>query len=849
MSIKNMDIKVYRANDFGKVKIKLTKDNKYINQGKVELCEYAEGKIYNGAFGKIDTVNQTFFACYYDDNNLVGPRLDCSQDSFEFAYSNGNEAYTGYRIKYINNTCYLGFYSKGNFTGRMIVISKDGKISFATGKKFLSVNESKYSGIDCDSLKYEDSIRRRLFYFEDENHKSGYNTPIVYKIDGKTLYGKGLMHCSYLHSDLDVNRIEDINSTYKFGYGFYPFNDDSYFLGYVNRRNVKGFSCKGFSGPCIYRINEANIVSGFFKEDMKNDLCLLSNFKDHKYEIAIFENDKRNGFSFLVTADGVELATFKNDSKTSNDIFIDCNCNVKVFKNNKLINEVPFSLFVDESLVEEEKLNNEDYDFEKAKAIVKDKIEKEYKDFEYTIDFEKKVKDGVVYANAKVNITKYIGDSFYVIIPERTISIAQDAFVGASNKLTRIVFRNKHLLNIQEGSFKYFTNLKSLEFDKDVMISKICKESFFNTRIEEIHFPRVVQRIETGAFENCHNLVKVFVSPGCVIEDGAFPPKCAIFYENLIFATKEDKKIYEEKNKLAQKTLKENKKQFEQKLKNEKKKEAERKQLSKLSEDERLLIMYEKLMKTATGFKKDQYKKMYETTKLRIEKSNKNKNASKKSTPKTKNVKTKTTRVKSSNGFVEFLKKVGNVVVTILTSILDIILFIPRKIFSFFSEGEKSIVLPYILSTFSIIVGIVTLILGFCGVLDNIEDFFSMIPNNLLPNLYGYRLLNLYNEFVDGLKANGLNVILSVILTLFYAVVGTFEFLLNALVFIVILVCYLIYIIYGFGFIFGLGVVLIVPPVISLIKSEEKIYPLISLVFSIIITIIYYIFMYSFYFI
>ena len=56
-----------------------------------------------------------------------------------------------------------------------ILISKDGKISFATGKKFLSVNESKYSGIDCDSLKYEDSIRRRLFYFEDENHKSGYN--------------------------------------------------------------------------------------------------------------------------------------------------------------------------------------------------------------------------------------------------------------------------------------------------------------------------------------------------------------------------------------------------------------------------------------------------------------------------------------------------------------------------------------------------------------------------------------------------------------------------------------------------------------------------------------------------
>ena len=48
----------------------------------------------------MDSIKNTVNACFYKNNFFVGPRIDIDNKDFEYAYSDGNNAYFGYRISY-----------------------------------------------------------------------------------------------------------------------------------------------------------------------------------------------------------------------------------------------------------------------------------------------------------------------------------------------------------------------------------------------------------------------------------------------------------------------------------------------------------------------------------------------------------------------------------------------------------------------------------------------------------------------------------------------------------------------------------------------------------------------------
>ena len=810
MSLKSMGFKVYvDPYGFGESAIRLTREKNYVNAGKAELIEYRKNKVYDGGYVKFDTIRNTMYACIYKHNNLIGPRLNVSKGKFEYANSDGDNAYLGFRIEYKKGEYRIGYYKDGQFSGKLIILN--GKnITFAKASKYDAIIEKKQCEFKFCELNYHENPDTRKLYYEGDNH-TGSTSGIVYEYGPDRplqLHSRGIMRCPYYHNILYTTHLEDVNSVDNCGFGKYHMNDDAMFLGYVNRNGIKGNQILGFSGPCIYKQDNNHYILGYFKNDLPNDLCIACDLKSNTNTLAMYKNGKRNGFSFDMNNENLQISIFLNGAIVTSTLVINSNMDAAIFINKNQISSQQFPFDVKDDEVEEELENNESHDFKKAIKNLSKKIEEKFNVFEYEVEYEKVVKkDNIIDAKAKVKILKLKQPVYELVIPEETYDIAKDAFDYLDqellNKTRKIYIRSNHIKEIKEGMYSKLKNLCYIAIISNSAI-KICKNAFYGNEFYDLSFDKEIHYIEKGALVNCNGLKNIYVHFNCKVEEGAVPAGCNVIYQGAYFD--HEKKIQDEKNQDVAHVLKEREKQA-------KKKERKQKLDNALYDISSFFKNIFKRRKDDDSFIKGSSKKGFGLSNL-------------------------------FNGNI--LSAIG----TFFYYIFAIIFFIPgviiKTIISLFKpdddfEGGN------IASIAIIILGVAFLILGFCDVLLPIHDGFSNLVNEGIPSLFGFRLTKAYSNLITHVKVDLGNGFLSFILTLLYAIVAPFNLLLNGGVLILVLIGYILFILYGLLFIYGLGAFLILLSIIIMIKSSSKGLPIVSLIVSIGICIIYYLMFTQFY--
>ena len=810
MSLKSMGFKVHvDPYGFGESAIRLTREKNYVNAGKAELIEYRKNKVYDGGYVKFDTIRNTMYACIYKHNNLIGPRLNVSKGKFEYANSDGDNAYLGFRIEYKKGEYRIGYYKDGQFSGKLIILN--GKnITFAKASKYDAIIEKKQCEFKFCELPYHENPDTRKLYYEGDNH-TGSTSGIVYEYGPDRplqLHSRGIMRCPYYHNILYTTHLEDVNSVDNCGFGKYHMNDDAMFLGYVNRNGIKGNQILGFSGPCIYKQDNNHYILGYFKNDLPNDLCIACDLKSNTNTLAMYKNGKRNGFSFDMNNENLQISIFLNGAIVTSTLVINSNMDAAIFidKNQISLQQFPFDVKDDE--VEEELENNESHDFKKAIKNLSKKIEEKFNVFEYEVEYEKVVKkDNIIDAKAKVKILKLKQPVYELVIPEETYDIAKDAFDYLDqellNKTRKIYIRSNHIKEIKEGMYSKLKNLSYIAIISNSAI-KICKNAFYGNEFDDLSFDKEIHHIEKGALVNCNGLKNIYVHFNCKVEEGAVPAGCNVIYQGAYFD--HEKKIQDEKNQDVAHVLKEREKQA-------KKKERKQKLDNALYDISSFFKNIFKRRKDDDSFIKGSSKKGFGLSNL-------------------------------------FNRNILSAIGTFFYYIFAIIFFIPgviiKTIISLFKpdddfEGGN------IASIAIIILGVAFLILGFCDALLPIHDGFSNLVNEGIPSLFGFRLTKAYSNLITHVKVDLGNGFLSFILTLLYAIVAPFNLLLNGGVLILVVIGYILFILYGLLFIYGLGAFLILLSIIIMIKSSSKGLPIVSLIVSIGICIIYYLMFAQFY--
>lgn len=791
MAINNIGLKIHRAFNFGDCKIKITKDKKVVNLGKVELIEHVNGNIYNGSYMKLDALKQTVYGCFYHDNNLIGPRINFSNNGFEYCFSDGKNSIDGFRVLAIKDKVYIGYYDNGTFTGKMIVLHPDKSIYFAKASSFDKICETTKVKFESNITNFP--IRDRKVLFENQYHDNNNTTPIIYTwTDSRNIYGKGLMRCEHLHDDFNVNSLEDINYTNKTGFGIYPYNESSFLFGFIDRFKTKGTKSLGFYGPCILKNKMYNYSLGFYQNDLKNDICLNVDLENYKNEIACYKDGKRFGPSIVICGDELKVSHFLNNLNLSFDIIINSNMDIFKVLNDNAFEEDFYPYEIEKKEIIEETLSNEDHDFNKAIENVMPRIKQEFVDFKYKVDFEKKVKNGIVYAIPKVTILEYIGNFFVVVIPKDTVNIDRKAFSNFNKNVSsikRIIFKTEKMSSIENETFKYCNNLETIVFENNCSISKISELAFNTTAMKFVDLPKNILNTQYHSFFYCKNLKKAYVPCCCKIEEESFPPNCAIIYKDAI--TKQDEKMMEEKNKVAKKLVRKNEK-----------------------EEKKNKVKTPKIKKEKEVFEK---------------------------------------KVKKSSDVFDDIKEFladdifGNIL-RALIFVLQIILYVPmiilKPIISIFRKSDD-LENGNAISIFLVILSVVVLILGVCDLLMPIHDGFSELVNTHIPSLFGFRLTKAYSILVNNVKES--STFWGVILTILYAIVGVFNFILNIFVLILVIFGYLLYIIYGFTFIYGFGGVVFLSSLIVSIKSDKKVVPIICSIILAALAVVYYLMFSTFY--
>ena len=806
MSLKQYGYKVYGDSyGWGKSAVKLTKDRKYVSDGRIELIESRNGNIYDGGYLKMSSVSQDVYACIYKKNNLIGPRLNISKDSYQYACSDGFNSYAGFRIEYKKGVYYIGYYNNGQFVGKMILLDENGKIIFAKANKYNSIVNKKTSNIKLTNIIKESNVNNRKVYYESTDHK-GDTCAVIYEKypeDNFVIRGRGIMRCQSFYNVLHASSLERMNDIYKSGYGKYHLNDQSFLLGFVNRKVIEGIKTLGFTGPCIYHKDSNNYMIGYFDKDVPNDLCFRADLKNNYYSLSTYKNGKINGISFDMNNEQLCIAIYLNDSIVSHSLYINSNMDLSLCQNDKVLNveRFPFDVKLDE--IDEEVENNETLDFKASIKEVDKKLKEKYGCFEYEVEYEKIVNsNNLVYAKPKVKLLKLINPTYQIKIDEDVYEIAYDAF-DYNNEIARktnsVSFNSPHIKEIPFNFYYKLGCISYFSFDSKSQITKVCSKAF-DVFSEEIRLPSSVKIVEKDAFTGCCNLKTLYVNYKCQVDPNAVPEGCIIIYEGAY--TEEQKQIQNELNKVNSKIIKARQK--------EKKKKERKNALEDLIFD----IKYHFKRKKDDSYIQD---------------------------------------TKKTNSFLKLFESGQNIIGKVFsfifvilqyTILLPIIIFKP--IISLFKpdddfEGGNAI------SILVIILGIVFLILGFCDQLMPLHDAFSNFANETVPSLFGFRITKAYTQLINYVKIDLEIGWLAFILTLLYVVVAPVNLLLNGGVLILVILCYLLYIIYGFLFLYGLGALLTISSIILIIKSESKTLPVIALIASIIVAVIYYMMFNTFY--
>lgn len=187
-----------------------------------------------------------------------------------------------------------------------------------------------------------------------------------------------------------------------------------------------------------------------------------------------------------------------------------------------------------------------------------------------------------------------------------------------------------------------------------------------------------------------------------------------------------------------------------------------------------------------------------------------------------------------------------SILLAILGAIAGAILFVPKCIINLF-RLPKGWDWTHIVCYAALLLGTITLVLGFTDCLMPIHDFLSEVANEYVPSLFGFRITKAYTTLVSGVLAS--SKFWGVVLCLFYVIVAPVEFVLNCVVLVLVILCYILYVLYGFLFVYGFGAFLCVSTLASVIKSKHKKLPILALIISIVVTVVFYINFGTFYYV
>lgn len=840
----------------------------------IRLIEECVEQVNNGAFINIDTKNQGYSAGFYYNNQVIGPIMDISKGKLDYSFIDKNGKTIGFKIKMNTSNkekAFLigGYDYNGNFLGRSICIDFKGNISFIKSGVFGEIDNKQIFLNNIVDLVKNYPIVTGTFFKWDENDKR-YRKPIVYHYDNahdKIIDAKGVMFGKFPFKINEVKK-KDLNYQFDYGYGMYQYNDYSFRLGHVSRGDGKahrssldgstyyesidegygvGANILGFDGPGIYKKNKGIYSIGSFLSDSNDKENLLVNIDKGEYQISFYDKGVQKSLFFKINLEYCDVGYYDQGVKSNFNLRIDLST-FNLIYTDKLgaEEEIVYPFSINEDDIAENGSKYFEYIFNKEKEKLIQSLKEKYSN--YIIDYQISNFNNMDEDNTpkviKLILKQCINYNNTILIIDEPVSQLES--MTYNEEISQMI-KNLHIssINLKElpkAVFSRCINLEELTIEYGY-IEIIRKKAFANNKVRETKFPDTTKLIERAAFLNCEYLSKIYVPSGCKVEEGAVSEKCAVIYygDNL---TQEEI----EKNKLAEEVLKQYAKHFKKLYK-----EADK---GKEIKEKKEKIVKEKV-------KKEKIKKQ------------KKERRTKKSL---KDILGKFGsffvaillfifkpfiylfkkisyffRYKFSDTFIGFWKVVGKF-------LFNVIIFVPRCIFMFFRWIFKGISRSFRrakrsifnsnngLAMLTIIIGIVWLILGYFGILDIIYQFSTNFVNDYYPELFGWHLCQPVSNLVESLKhkANIYDIykFYRFLACLLYIITGPLDLIINLVIGIGLVIFVILYFVLGTIFIYGAGVIFLIPVFIALISAfrdrHKVMFPLLIVLIGIGLAYIYY---------
>lgn len=569
------------------------------------------------------------------------------------------------------------------------------------------------------------------------------------------------------------------------------------FFGQVTEEGKGGYSITGFG--CVKHILGPKYIGQLVK-GKKSGLGLLMT-EDVAY-LGAFHTGQLYGGGFELYST-IYISSFKSGKKQPHHYGIDQNFNLTEYDGENVLDYVIFDEVmnktphgVDDEVPNEEKINLNQREMLNARGLT------------YEIDDE-----GDIYLTG---VTKNALATFQELhIPGFVKGIRRGAFRGMSK--LRLVEAEEGFQIIEAEAFYDCPSIKELSMPRTLKV--IGEDAFTTKKLEKLDVLAGCDRLATRSFRACTGLKKVFIPTRCVVENEALPPK----FDDINGQNFDKRKI--EKAKKRKEKFEKNKEKLNQKIDRKIAKERRRKKsfnaLPAIGKffaaiGSALLAALLFIPRAVWGFLTGGFDFLKDFFTYTLPDA----------------------FTSSLRGLGYFFRRLGEGIAFIFTAPFKLLF----RFFGSFTSSTSAIV-----GLVGILLCGVTMALGCTGCLYYISEGTSYFMSNIVPSMFGFRLLMGSVELFDSIETSPLVLLIALLVILGLIA----DLILNLLAAIVALILGILYFLFGVIFIWGGGAVIAIPSLVSIIlaskEGDDKGVPTLSLIIGIVCCVIYYLFMEVFY--
>ena len=500
----------------------------------VDMYENINNNVFNGMSMSTDSYKTR--VGLVKNSKVYGPQIYCGQHKpVVYEYYNDNSKIEGFSIFINRNGSYsIGEYDKDeHFCGKVITF-RYGRLYFERKNNFTNM------GMPVHYVKvgWEYEALCSPLYMGLFHHNRGIK-PAFFK-EKRT--SKDIYHTYH-------GGIQTLNSNPKYdfqtrdflddgeGYGIAPYSDGSLYFGEYSKNVICGVGCYRTSSDNFYMGSFDNnkyfgtgvlchkdlIEFGRFNDGVKDNI--IFEIHDNYLYIKLYNKGKRVGNFYKIEKGSFNFEEYNSDGKLIQKLYFD-----------------NYKSKIDDDLKAEDKIHPG--------------VFKALKGYDYEV-----LKNGDIYIK-KCNID----DKMQLYIPSWISGIRSGAFAGL--KKIGMIYVHDNIKVLEKDCFSGCNSIFHIFYGENGSLDTFNENTCNSSKLKDLAIYKNIKLIKSGAFFNCKNLKKVIVyNPKCVIEEGAFPPKCKIKYvdEKILKGEKVEKEEKEKPSKEKVVKIKEKKPKKEHK--------------------------------------------------------------------------------------------------------------------------------------------------------------------------------------------------------------------------------------------------------------------------------------------